>query len=84
MEQMIVRWWEILEVVVEMDGKGRILIPSELRRGLPSRRMVLKKSGEDILLSPLPDPKSLKGKYRIKGSMEKIEEDQERAVLRRG
>jgi bifunctional DNA-binding transcriptional regulator/antitoxin component of YhaV-PrlF toxin-antitoxin module len=73
-----------LDFVVELDDRGRILIPRELRRGLPSRWMVLKKLGNDLLLSPLPDPRSLKGKYRVKGSMEEIEEDQECTVMRRG
>lgn len=69
--------------MVELDSRGRILIPRELRKLLLSRRMVLKKLGEDLVLSPLPDPRSLRGKYRISGKMEEIEEDQEQVLLRR-
>lgn len=72
-----------MDFVVELDDRGRILIPRELRKSLPSHRMILKKLGNDLLLSPLPDPRSLKGKYRIKRSIEEIEEDQECTVMRR-
>ncbi len=72
-----------MEVVVEMDAKGRIVIPSSLRRGLASKRIVLRKVNEHLELIPLPDPKSLKGKYKIEGKMEDIEELQEQKLLER-
>ncbi len=72
-----------MENVVEMDAKGRIVIPSSLRRGLTSRRMILKRIDDHLELIPLPDSKSLKGKYRIEGRMEDIEELQERRLLER-
>jgi DNA-binding transcriptional regulator/RsmH inhibitor MraZ len=72
-----------MEVVVEMDSKGRIVIPSSLRRGLASKRIVLKKVNDHLELIPLPDPKSLKGKYRLEGRMEDIEELQEQKLLER-
>ena len=72
-----------MEVVVEMDVKGRIVIPSTLRKGLPSKRMVLRRVNDHLELIPLPDPKSLKGKYRIEGRMEDIEELQEQKLLER-
>jgi len=72
-----------MEVVVEMDAKGRIVIPSSLRRGLASKRIVLRKVNDHLELIPLPDPKSLKGKYRLEGRMEDIEELQEQKLLER-
>ena len=72
-----------MENVVEMDAKGRIVIPSSFRRGLTSRRMILKRIDDHLELIPLPDPKSLKGKYRIEGKMEDIEELQEQKLLER-
>jgi len=72
-----------MEVVVEMDAKGRIIIPSSLRRGLASKRIVLRKVNDHLELIPLPDPKSLKGKYRLEGRMEDIEELQEQKLLER-
>ncbi|MEM3027774.1 MAG: hypothetical protein QW220_03500 [Candidatus Bathyarchaeia archaeon] len=72
-----------MEIVVEMDAKGRILIPSSLRRGLTSKRMILKRVDDRLELIPLPNPSSLKGKYRIEGRMEDIEELQEQKLLER-
>jgi len=72
-----------MENVVEMDAKGRIVIPSSLRRGLTSKRMILKKVDDHLELIPLPDPKSLKGKYKIAGTIEDIEEQQEHKLLER-
>ena len=73
-----------MEVVVEMDAKGRIVIPSTLRSGLTSKRIVLRKVNDHLELVPLPEPKSLKGKYRLEGRMEDIEELQEQSLLGRG
>ncbi|MEM3693749.1 MAG: hypothetical protein QXI39_07000 [Candidatus Bathyarchaeia archaeon] len=72
-----------MEIVVEMDAKGRIVIPSSLRRGLTSKRMILKRVEDHLELIPLPNPSSLKGKYRIEGRMEDIEELQEQKLLER-
>ncbi|MBS7637970.1 AbrB/MazE/SpoVT family DNA-binding domain-containing protein [Candidatus Bathyarchaeota archaeon] len=72
-----------MEIVVEIDSKGRIVIPSNLRRGLTSKRMILRKVDDHLELIPLPNPASLKGKYRIEGSMEDIEELQEQKLLER-
>jgi len=72
-----------METVVEMDMKGRIVIPSSLRKGLASKRMVLRRVEDHLELIPLPDPKSLKGKYRIEGRMEDVEELQEQKLLER-
>lgn len=72
-----------MEIVVEMDARGRIVIPSGLRRGLSSKRMILRRIGDHLELIPLPNPGSLKGKYRIEGRMEDIEELQEQKLLER-
>jgi DNA-binding transcriptional regulator/RsmH inhibitor MraZ len=72
-----------MEAVVEMDAKGRIVIPSKLRKEFASRRMVMKAEKDHFELIPLPDPKSLKGKYKIEGKIEDIEELQERTILKR-
>jgi len=72
-----------MEAVVEMDAKGRIVIPSSLRRRLTSKRMILRRVEDHLELIPLPDMKSLKGKYRIEGSLEDIEELQEQKLLER-
>ncbi|MGC8849303.1 MAG: hypothetical protein ACP5QI_02395 [Candidatus Bathyarchaeia archaeon] len=66
-----------------MDEKGRILIPSKLRQGLASTRMILKRTYDHLELIPLPNPKSLKGKYSLGGEIEDIEELQEKRLLER-
>lgn len=73
-----------MEVVVEMDDKGRILIPLGFRRGLPSKRLIMRRIGERLELIPLPSLESLKGKYRLEGEIEDIEELQEQRLLERG
>lgn len=73
-----------MEVKVELDKRGRLVIPAEIREGLPSRMLILRKLEDRIELIPLPDPRTLKGKYRIEGSLEEIEELQERRLLERG
>lgn len=73
-----------METKVELDKRGRLLIPAEIRKGLPSRTLIIKKLEDRIELIPLPDPRTLKGKYRIEGSLEDIEELQEKRVLERG
>jgi len=73
----------ILESVVELDEKGRLLIPSEFRNTLPSKRLILRRLKDRLELIPLPDPKSLRGKYKLKGSMVEVEELQERKLLER-
>lgn len=72
-----------MEIVVEIDAKGRIVIPSSLRRRLSSKRMILRSVDDRLELIPLPDPKSLRGKYKIAGKMEDIEEQQEQKLLER-
>lgn len=69
---------------VVIDEKGRLLIPAKIRRELPSRALILRRLEDRIELIPLPDPRSLMGKYKIDGDLEEIEELQERRVLERG
>jgi DNA-binding transcriptional regulator/RsmH inhibitor MraZ len=72
-----------METVVELDKKGRLVIPRELRSKLPSNRLILRRLKDHIELIPLPDPKSLRGRYRLEGSLTEIEERQERRLLER-
>jgi len=67
---------------VELDRKGRLLLPAKIRRAAGSRRFTVRVKGGKIELYPLPDPKTVKGKYRglLKVSMEELEEAQERFV----
>ncbi|MCD6243806.1 MAG: AbrB/MazE/SpoVT family DNA-binding domain-containing protein [Candidatus Korarchaeota archaeon] len=52
--------------IVEMDDRGRILIPNKLRRTIGSRRFLLIVRDRRIELIPLDDPKEAFRK--LKGS----------------
>ena len=68
---------------VEIDNKGRVLLPSEVRKKMKARRFELRVDKNSIIMECLPDPESVRGKYKdlLKGkSMSEIEEDQERLI----
>jgi len=54
---------------VEMDSKGRVLIPRELRKELGADEFILERVDEGILLKPIPkieDPIEYARKIAIK------------------
>ena len=56
-------------ISVEMDSKGRVLIPRELRKELGADEFILEKVDEGILLKPIPkieDPIEYAKKIAIK------------------
>jgi len=68
---------------VEIDRKGRVLLPSEVRKRMRTRRFELRVEDNSVIMEGLPDPESVRGKYKglLKGkSISRIEEDQERFV----
>lgn len=73
------------KTIVVLDPKGRLLLPSEIRKKIAARRFVLRFKDEKLELEPLPAPKSVRGKYRglLKVSREELEEAQERFLLER-
>ena len=74
-----------MSVVAELDEKGRILIPAEIRRKIRSRRFKVSARGNLVELEPLEDVASLRGKYRyvIKHDWEALEEMGEDYVQKR-
>lgn len=68
--------------VVELDEKGRVLLPASLRRKLGVRRFEVKLVGDRIELLPVQDFRSLKGKYRerLRTPWVKLEEKAEKFV----
>ena len=68
---------------VEMDRKGRVLLPSEVRKKMHTRRFELRMEDGSIIMEGLPDPESVRGKYKglLKGkSIIRIEEVQEEFI----
>ncbi|MDG7012468.1 MAG: hypothetical protein JRN17_05200 [Nitrososphaerota archaeon] len=74
-----------MSAVVELDEKGRVLIPAEIRHKLTSRRLKVSMRGDVVELEPLPGLKELKGKYRhrIRSDWEALEEMSEDLVWKR-
>lgn len=68
--------------VVELDEKGRALLPASLRKKLGARRFEVKLTDGRIELVPLQNLKALKGKYknRIKTPWSQLEEKAEKFV----
>jgi len=68
--------------VVELDRKGRALLPASVRRKVASRRFEVRVSKGRIEFIPLDDVKSLKGKYasQVKSSWRQLEEKAETLV----
>jgi len=65
-----------MERRVTLDERGRLLIPAEIRRKLPSNTLILRWLGDRLELIPLEDPRKLVGRYPLKGGLEEIEERQ--------
>jgi bifunctional DNA-binding transcriptional regulator/antitoxin component of YhaV-PrlF toxin-antitoxin module len=69
-----------LDEEVEMDTKGRVLIPAKIRHGLRARRFRAKLVQSRIVLEPIGMAESVKGKYEglLKVGREELEEKQEK------
>ena len=68
--------------VLELDEKGRALLPSSLRKKLGTRRFEVRLVDGRIELVPLENLKMLKGKYkdRLKTKWVTLEEKAEKFV----
>lgn len=77
------RW--VTLTVVELDRKGRTLLPASVRKKVASRRFEVKVSKGRIELIPLEGVGSLKGKYAasVKSSWRELEEKAEVFVNQR-
>jgi DNA-binding transcriptional regulator/RsmH inhibitor MraZ len=79
-------WWAsgtVAKIItVQLDEKGRVRLPAELRRELKSTRFTIRVQNDRILMDPVKTPAEVKGKYKglIKIGMEELEEAQERLV----
>jgi bifunctional DNA-binding transcriptional regulator/antitoxin component of YhaV-PrlF toxin-antitoxin module len=75
--------WEMS--VVELDDKGRVLIPAEIRRRVKATRFKVSVRGNVVELEPLDRVESLRGKYRdvIRHDWEELEEMGEEYVTKR-
>ena len=76
--------WD-MSAIVELDEKGRVLIPAEIRRKVRSRRFKVSTKGNLLELEPLESLEDLRGKYRdrIRSDWDELEEKSEDLVWRR-
>jgi len=74
-----------MSAIVELDEKGRILIPAEIRKKVQARRFKVSTRGDVVELEPLATLEELRGKYRhrIKSDWEVLEEKSEDLVWKR-
>ena len=71
---------------IELDEKGRALLPAQIRRKLGARCFEVKLVGDRIEMIPLGRVKALKGKYKglLKEPWWKLEEKADRYTRERG
>jgi bifunctional DNA-binding transcriptional regulator/antitoxin component of YhaV-PrlF toxin-antitoxin module len=76
--------WD-MSAIVELDEKGLVLIPAEIRKKIHSRRFKVSTRGKVVELEPLASLEELEGKYRhrIKSDWEVLEEKSEELVWKR-
>jgi len=88
MQEKVYKLWDVplvgdniaMDDEVELDPKGRLLIPVGIRRELKVRRFKAKLSHGKLILEPIIKAESVRGKYKglLRISVGKIEEQQER------
>jgi bifunctional DNA-binding transcriptional regulator/antitoxin component of YhaV-PrlF toxin-antitoxin module len=68
--------------IVELDEKGRLLLPASVRKKLGARRFEVGLVAGRVELAPIRDVEALKGKYRnrIRAPWVKLEEMAEKIV----
>ena len=69
--------------IVNIDDRGRITIPPEIRDKVGSKRFLAHIDGDGIHLVPLPDPRSVRGSVKIPWTDEELEEAAESEILKR-
>ncbi|KXA91083.1 hypothetical protein AKJ65_07410 [candidate division MSBL1 archaeon SCGC-AAA259E19] len=68
--------------IVELDKRGRLLLPAEKRNKIGSKRFLLRESKGKLELEPLPNAEEIRGKYKglVDKDLDELEEDQEEFV----
>ncbi|MCD6357349.1 MAG: hypothetical protein J7L75_02100 [Thermoproteales archaeon] len=73
-----------MEIYLEFDEKGRLLIPKRYREILRSKRVKVRVREDGVLeLHPAYDPLKLKGSVKLPFTIEELEEAGEEHVLKR-
>lgn len=68
---------------VALDDRGRLTLPSEIRKKIQSRKFIAYYEENIIKLVPIPEPEKVKGSINIPWTIEELEEAGEEYVLKR-
>lgn len=68
---------------IALDDRGRLTLPSEIRRKIRSRKFIAYYEENIIKLVPIPEPEEVKGSINIPWTIEELEEAGEEYVLKR-
>lgn len=68
---------------VALDDRGRLTLPSEIRKKIQSRKFIVYYEENIIKLVPIPEPEEVKGSINIPWTIEELEEAGEEYVLKR-
>lgn len=69
--------------IITLDERGRLTLPQEIRGRVDAKRFIAYIENGEIKLTPLPEPSELKGSLKIPWSVEELEEEGEKNVLKR-
>ena len=69
--------------IITLDERGRLTLPQEIRERVAAKRFIAYVENGEIKLTPLPEPRELKGALKIPWSVEELEEEGEKNVLKR-
>jgi bifunctional DNA-binding transcriptional regulator/antitoxin component of YhaV-PrlF toxin-antitoxin module len=69
--------------IITLDGRGRLTLPQEIRGRVDAKRFIAYVENGEIKLTPLPEPRELKGSLKTPWSVEELEEEGEKNVLKR-
>ena len=68
---------------VALDDRGRLTLPSEIRKKIQSRKFIVYYEENIIKLVPIHEPAEVKGSINIPWTIEELEEAGEEYVLKR-
>ena len=68
---------------VALDDRGRLTLPSEIRKKIQSRKFIAYYEENIIKLVSIPEPEKVKGSINIPWTIEELEEAGEEYVLKR-
>ena len=69
--------------LITLDDRGRLTLPQEMRSRIVAKRFIAYIENGEIRLTPLTDPKELKGSLKIDWSIEELEEEGDKYVSKR-